>query len=187
MSKVDKELVRQLVEGSISRDDARRLLKMGRKDPERFITYLEVLQERVPWNDRILLRLTDHLYIVRKENGGRIVKCDCGQEFGDYRSNWKLQAVVRVRTEAKEFQEVYYPVSACPEPEWQEIREFYCPGCALQLAVEVVPPGYPVVFEMLPDLDRFYDEFIGHPLPDASPDWYEDRTQQTTRAWENKG
>lgn len=180
---IDKDLVRQLVDGTISRDNARVLLKMDRKDKGRFFTYLEVLQERVDWDDKILMRLTDHLYIVAKTGGGRVVKCTCGQEFGDYRANWKLAAVVRVRKTIDEFKEVYYPEPACPEPEWQEIREFFCPSCAAQLAVEVLPPGYPIIFEMFPDLDRFYDQFLGAPLPDAAPDWYQDRTAQKTAEW----
>ena len=183
MAKVDKGLVEQLIEGTISREDARSLLKMDQKDPERFWTYLEALQERMPWDDTILLRIADHLYIVRKENGDRVVKCDCGQEFGDYRANWKLSALIRLRETPEEIEEIYYPSQACPDPEWVVIREFYCPGCAAQLAVEVVPPGYPIVFEMLPDLDRFYRDFVERPLADAKPDWYQDRTHELTAGW----
>ena len=183
MSSVDKDLIRQMVEGVISKENARRLLSMERKDHDRFWNYLEVLQGRVNWKDRILLRLSDHLYIVHKHKGERVVKCDCGHEFGDYRSNWKLEALVHTRSTIEEFKEVYTPEPACPEPEWQEIREFYCPGCTAQLAVEVVPPGYPLVFEMLPDLDRFYRDFMGRPLEDEAEDWYEDRTAAVVAAW----
>jgi len=70
-----------------------------------------------------------------------------------------------------------------PEPGWQEIREFFCPGCATQHAVEVVAPGYPVVFEMLPDLDKFYRDYLGRPLPDESAEWYEDRSAEVTAGW----
>lgn len=181
---IDKGLVRQLVEGRIDDGDAVRLMRMARKDPGRFFTYLEVLQERVPWNHPILLRISDHLYIVRNERGERVVMCECGHDFGDYRRNWKLGCRIRVRRTLEEFKQVYDPEPACPEPGWQEIREFFCPGeHAAQLAVEIVPPGYPLVFEMLPDLDLFYREYLGRPLPDESPDWYCDRTHERTRAW----
>ncbi len=183
MDKVSKQLVQQLIDGEISREDARSLLKMNPKDPERFWTYLEVLQERVPWDDRILLRISEHLYVVRKIDGRRVVKCDCGCEFGDYRANWKTACRVRVRTTEREFHEVYYPPALSPEPGYNEIREFFCPGCYAQLAVEVVPPGYPLLFEMLPDLDRFYRDFLGRPLPDERGDWYEDRTAERTAGW----
>lgn len=180
MPSIDKNLIRQLVEGTISRENGRELIAMHKKDTGRFRAYLEVLQERVRWEDKILLRFSDHLYIVHKKPGGRIVKCDCGHEFGDYRSNWKLSALIRIRSTIQEFKEVYTPEPACPDPEWQEIREFYCPNCQAQLAVEVVAPGYPLVFEMLPDLDRFYRDFLGNPLPDEDAGWFEDRTAEAT-------
>jgi acetone carboxylase, gamma subunit len=187
MTSVDKDLIRQLVDGSISRYDARTLLRMGRKDADRFWAYLDVLQEQVTFDDRILLRISDHLYVVAKQAGGRVVKCDCGQEFGDYRANWKTAARVRVKTTADEFEQVYYPPAAAPEPEWNEIREFYCPGCYAQLAVEVVPPGYPLIFEFLPDLDRFYRDFLGRPLADERGDWYRDATSEKTAGWVTGG
>lgn len=184
MTQVAPELVRQLADGTISRDDARTLLQMDVKDPDRFWTYLQVLQERVAWEDRILLRISDHLYVVRRQrDAARVVKCDCGQEFGDYRSNWKTEARIRVRTTLEEFEQVYHPSAAAPEPEWNEIREFYCPGCLAQLAVEIVPPGYPLIFEFLPDLDRFYREFLGAPLEDEDPAWYQNRTADKTADW----
>jgi len=183
MTSIDKQLVNQLVEGTISRYDARSLLKMETKDSDRFWTYLEVLQEKVPWDDKILLRISDHLYVVSKNKGERVVKCDCGHEFGDYRTNWKTEANVRVKTSLEEFEQVYYPAAAAPEPEWNEIREFYCPGCATQLAVEIVPPGYPLIFEFLPDIDRLYRDFLGKPLDDESGEWYQDRTAEKLANW----
>lgn len=173
---IEKDLIRQFLDGTISDTDVQRLQRMKTKDTDRFWVYLEVLQERVPWDDKILLRINDHLYIVRNKEGQRIVKCDCGHEYGDYRVNWKYHALVRSKKTLEEFTKIYQPEPAAPEPEWQEIREFYCPSCAAQLSVEVVPPGYPVMFEMLPDLDRFYSEFLGSPLEDESPDWYEDHS-----------
>jgi acetone carboxylase gamma subunit len=94
---VDKALVRQLVDGTIAQDNAERLLKMERKDAERFETYIAVLQETVPWKDRILMRLNDRLFVTLNDRNQRVVKSSCGQDFGDYRQNWKLQCRVRVR------------------------------------------------------------------------------------------
>lgn len=181
---VTKEMLADLMDGRLQDDYVQRLQRMRRKDSGRFWTYLEVLQDRVPWDDKILIRLTDHLYVVRKAGGGgRIVKCDCGHEFGDYRVNWKLGCRVRVRRTAAEFEEVYSPPYVIPEPDWMSIREYYCPGCAAQLAVEVTPPGYPPVFDMLPDLDTLYRDILGKPLEDESPDWFRDRTSEVTAAW----
>jgi len=180
---ISQDLIAQLVEGRIDDDNATRLLKLPRKDADRFQKYIAVLQARVAWQDTILLRLGDNLYIVRNAHGGRVVKCACGHEFGDYRQNWKLGCRIRTRRTLDEMRQVYDPLPACPEPGWQEIREFFCPECATQHAVEVVAPGYPVVFEMLPDLDKFYREYLGTPLPDESPDWYRDKTDTVTGAW----
>ncbi len=184
---VTKEMLADLMDGRLEDDDVQRLQRLQRKDSDRFWTYLEVLQERVPWDDRILLRLADHLYIVRKAEGGRIVKCDCGHEFGDYRVNWKLGCRVRVRRTAEELEQVYSPAYVIPEPDWMSVREYFCPGCLTQLAVEVVPPGYPPIFDMLPDLDTLYRDYLGRPLDDESPDWFRDRTNEVTAQWLKDG
>jgi acetone carboxylase, gamma subunit len=182
-TEVSRELIRQLVDGTIDDDNAERLLKLPRKDKERFFNYLAVLQDRVPWNDRILLRLGDRIYIVAKPTGERIVQCECGHGFGDYRENWKLKCKIRTRKTLAEMSEVYSPAPAVPEPGWQEVREFFCPTCATQHAVEVVAPGYPIMFEMLPDLDRFYRDYLGQPLTDEREDWYSDRSATVTAGW----
>lgn len=180
---VDQALVKQLVDGTIATQDATRLLKLPRKDKDRFWKYLAVLQEKVSWDDTILLRLTDKLYIVRDAEGGRVTKCECGHVFGDYRVNWKLDCRIRTRRTNEEMGQVYDPAPAVPEAGWQEIREYFCPECVTQHAVEVVAPGYPPVFEMLPDLDTFYRDYLGEPLPDESPDWYQDQSAKQTGAW----
>lgn len=184
---ISQELIGQLIDGTIDNDNAQRLLRLERKDKDRFFKYIDALQQRVTWPDRILLRLGDKLYIVRNAQGARVVKCACGHEFGDYRQNWKLGCRVRVKRTLEDMLTVYDPAPACPEPEIQEIREFFCPACATQHAVEVVAPGYPVVFEMLPDLDKFYREYLGQPLPDEATDWYADRSEQVTQRWAQAG
>ncbi len=134
------------------------------KDPDRFDKYMAVLKERVSWDDTILLPYGLHLFIVQKNDGERVVKCDCGQEFGDYRENWKLSASIRVRKTDAQLQELYPPLMHC-NPDWMELREFFCPGCCSMLEVEAVPPGYPIVFDFLPDLETFYRDWLGRELP----------------------
>jgi len=178
-----KSTIESLLEGRLPWDEVKKLLRTHNKEDARFWTYLEVLQERVPWKNRILLPLTDHLFIVRGEDGGRIVKCDCGYEFGDYRINWKFSSNVYVRKTIEEFKEAY-TVDPCPiDPQLVEIREYYCPGCSTQVAVENVPPGYPPLFDMLPDLDNFYREWLGSPLEDENPEWFQDRTVGLLSKW----
>ncbi|MCK4481453.1 MAG: acetone carboxylase subunit gamma, partial [Candidatus Lokiarchaeota archaeon] len=89
MVKYDKKTLEMMIEGKLSWEELR-LIISGRKDADRFEKILEILQERVSWPEKIILPLHEHLYIVLKENN-RIVKCDCGFEFGDYRENWKTK------------------------------------------------------------------------------------------------
>jgi len=141
------EMIRDLVEGRLPLDDILRLQRD--KDPDRLEKVLAVEQDRVPWDDRILVCLQEHLYVVHKTNGDRVVKCSCGQEFGDYRVNWKEQALVYER-QPRDGEIFVGPRGA--DPDWQILREFYCPGCAALLDVEPVPVGYPFIFNFLPDL-----------------------------------
>ena len=84
-----------MIDGKLSWDELKIILS-GRKDSNRFDLIIEILQDRMPWKEKIILPLHEHLQIVSKE-GQRIVKCDCGHEFGDYKENWKTKCRVRVR------------------------------------------------------------------------------------------
>jgi len=162
MPEYEKETLEKLIDGKLSWPEVKNIMSSF-KDPDRFDKYVEILQERVPWDDRILLPLGLHLYIVEKEDGPRVVKCDCGHEFGDYHENWKLEALVHVRDTEEKLQEVYPPLMHS-NPEWVVLREYYCPGCKTQLEVEAVPPGYPVIFDFQPDLETFYREWLGREI-----------------------
>ena len=148
MTSYPAELIRGLLAGQLPIDEVTRL--QHDKDPGRFHAVLELEQERVPWDDRIVVPLQEHLYVVETSDGERIVKCQCGQEFGDYRQNWKEEALVYERHPQDGV--VFLPNKGA-DPDWQVLREFYCPGCAAQLDVEPVPVGYPFIFNFLPDLD----------------------------------
>lgn len=146
-----KEVLRDMLEGRLDSETIRQIQRRE-KDGDRFEKILEIEQERVPWPERILVPLQEHLYVVLKGQE-RIVKCSCGQEFGDYRQNWKLNALVYERDPSDG--EIYVGPRAC-DPDWMILREFYCPGCATQLEVEAVPPGHPIIFSAVPDIDGFY-------------------------------
>jgi acetone carboxylase gamma subunit len=149
------------------------------KDGDRFEKWLEILQSRVPWSEKILLPLTSSLFIVQKA-GDRVVKCRCGHEFGDYRVNWKLGALIYVRDAEEKLREIYRG-SEQPDPAWVQVREYYCPGCGAQLEVEAVPRGCPPDFEFLPDLDTFYREWLSRPLPGRKE--FADKTLEVIREW----
>jgi acetone carboxylase gamma subunit len=170
--------IEQLVDGKLPWPRVQEIMKDA-KDADRFEKWIAILQKRVPWQEQILLPLTPALFIV--QNGSeRIVKCRCGQEFGDYRVNWKLEALIHVRDSEESLSEVYQGREQ-PDPEWVQVREYYCPGCGTQLEVEAVPRGTPPDFEFLPDLDTFYRDWLGRQLPGEVP--FEDRTLDAVRGW----
>jgi len=166
MATYDKDVIADLIDGKLPWPDTKRIMSSF-KDEDRFDKYVEILQERVPWKEKIVLPIGEHLYIVKKEGQDRadyIVKCDCGHEFGPYTQNWKLEALVFVRNTEALLREIY-PGAKAPDPSLQEIREFICPGCGTLLEVEAVPPGYPITFDFLPDLEGFYRDILGRALP----------------------
>jgi acetone carboxylase gamma subunit len=165
MSTYTKEQVKNLVDGRLDWETTTRMLTMP-KDRERFQIYLEVLQERVTWKDRIILPLGPALYIVQSaKNKQWVTKCRCGHEFGDYRSNWKLCAHIHVRDTLESMEEVY-PNLLAPDTRWQVYREYYCPQCATQLDVEAPTPWYPVIHDFEPDIDTFYQDWLEMPIPE---------------------
>jgi|YelNatPaOPRAMG01_1025707.scaffolds.fasta_scaffold73897_2 acetone carboxylase gamma subunit len=173
-----KEDLKALFEGKLPWEQVKQIMSRP-KDDDRFDKYIAILQERVPWNEQILLPLGEHLYVVQK-GSERIVKCDCGQEFGDWRQNWKLGAAIFVRDDSQKLEEIY-PGYLCPDPNLCEVREYYCPRCGVLLQVESVPVGYPVIFDILPDIDSFYRDWLGRPLPEEKE--FKDLTYEVTRKW----
>jgi len=178
MPEYDVREIEALVDGKLPWTRVQEIMKEA-KDAGRFDKWVQVLQKRVPWAERILLPLTPALFIVQK-GSERIVKCRCGHEFGDWRVNWKLYSLIHVRDSAEKLEEVYRGTQQ-PDPAWVQIREYYCPGCGTQLEVESVPRGTPADFEFLPDLDTFYREWLGQPLADQKE--FTDKTPDVIREW----
>src|SRR5699024_7308261 len=158
-----KEQIAHLIDGTLEWEMIHRMISSPKED-KRFELYIEILQERMEWYDRILLPLGPHLYIVLKENDERITKCGCGHEFGHYKENWKLNANIFVRDTKETLHEIY-PKLMHSDPKWNVLREYYCPSCKTQLEVESVPPFYPVIMDFEPDLDTFYNDWLGESLP----------------------
>ncbi|RLG53118.1 MAG: acetone carboxylase subunit gamma [Thermoproteota archaeon] len=178
---ISKDVLAALIDGKLDWERTKAIIS-GEKDLDRFDKYIEILQERVPWKEKIVLPLGEHLYIVQKDRE-YVVKCDCGYEFGDYRVNWKLNALIHVRDTKEKLLEVYpYPESpGLPDPEYCNIREFYCPNCGALLEVEAVPKFYPIIFDFLPDLGTFYSDWLNRPLP--FPTEFKDLTYDVTKEW----
>ncbi len=161
MPEHDDDTISKLIDGELDWPKVKAIIS-NPKDPKRFDQVLRILQARVSWDERILLPLAEHLYIVQK-GPGRLVKCECGHEFGPYTENWKHGARVRVRNTEESLRELYRSYEHS-NPEWMELREYFCPGCMTLLEVEALPPGYPVIFDFKPDLESFYEEVLGRAL-----------------------
>lgn len=162
MTSYSQAVIRDLVGGTLPFNQTRRIMS-AYKDDDRFGKYVAVLEERVAFADPILLPVSDHLFICQSAEG-RVTKCECGHSFGPYRRNWKLGAAIRVRDTEEALREIY-PNSDIPDPEWMEIREFLCPACGTLHEVEAAAPGYPIVHDFEPDLEGFYRDWLGRPLP----------------------
>ncbi len=176
-----KDTISDLIDGKLPWETVKDIVSSP-KDRDRFDKYVEVLQERVGFKERIILPLAEHLYIVEKE-ANRIVKCDCGHEFGDYRENWKIHALIDV-FETDEQSARFYPGQGRPNLEYCEVRRYFCPGCGVQLEVEAVPRGYPMIFDFLPNLDVFYSEWLGRPLSNKKD--FKDLTYERIKEWQHK-
>jgi len=150
-----EEVIRKLVKRELPWDDLKKMMSSF-KDADRFEKYLKVLQELTGWKEKIVLPLSEHLMIINKD-GNLVIRALCGYEFGDYKENWKLKALIHVRRSDEEFKEIYL---LPPDPAWCEIREFVCPGCGALLDVDAVPPGYPIIKEFEPDIETFYMKWL---------------------------
>ena len=161
-----KDTIRTLVDAKLDWPSLKGMMSSF-KDPDRFDKYVEVLQERVEWKERIVLPIHEHLYVVAK-NKNLIVKAVCGHEYGDYRQNWKMKALIYVRDDEEKYKELYPGVPEefrMPDTRWSHLREYYCPGCGSLLQVEYAVPGYPIVHDFLPDIEGFYEKWLGRPVP----------------------
>lgn len=167
MPSYDTATIEQLIDGKLPWHELKHMMS-NFKDPDRFDKYIEILQKRMAWSDRILLPLGPHLFVVQKADGSIVTKSESGFEFGDYRENWKMKARMFVRDSDEKLMEIY-PDMMHADPQWMELREFYDPNDGTLLDVEAVPPGYPIVHSFEPDLEAFYTQWLGRPFPSPAP------------------
>jgi N-methylhydantoinase B/acetone carboxylase alpha subunit len=164
IKQMSKETLGDLLDEKLSRR-AVKDIQSGIKDPGRFETWVALLQERVDYDDPIVLPYGEGMNIVRRVSDGELViRTDAGADLCRWDENWKQHVPMFVRDTDSLYQEVY-PKLGHPEGEWQELREFYCPLSGRLLETEAVPPGYPLVHEYLPNLRGFYEGWLGRELP----------------------
>jgi len=140
-------------------------IQSGIKDPDRFDKWVALLQERVGYDDPIVLPYGEGMNIVRRRSDGELViRTDAGADLCRWDQNWKLHVPMFVRDSDDLYREIY-PKLGHPEGDWQELREYYCPLSGRLLETEAVPPGYPAIHEYLPDIDGFYRGWLGREVP----------------------
>jgi N-methylhydantoinase B/acetone carboxylase alpha subunit len=159
-----KETLADLLDEKLSRR-AVKDIQSGIKDPDRFDLWVELLQERVAYDDPIVLPYGEGLNIVRRRGDGElVVRTDAGADLCRWDENWKMHVPMFVRDTDALYREIY-PELGHPEGAWQELREYYCPISGRLLETEAVPPGYPALHEYLPDLRGFYAGWLGREVP----------------------
>ncbi|MCL4286527.1 MAG: hypothetical protein KJ006_02620, partial [Thermoleophilia bacterium] len=158
----ERDTLEALLDERLSRRQVRDI-QSGYKDPDRFDKWLSILQERVAYDEPIVLPLGEGLNVVRAA-GELVIRCDCGHRFCRHDRNWKMEAAVFVRDDEEKMGEVF-PKFAGGDPEWVEVREFYCPECARLLECDATTPGYPVTHDFLPDIEGFYRGWLGREAP----------------------
>ena len=163
-TQMTKETLADLLDEKLSRR-AVKDIQSGIKDPDRFDMWVALLQERVDYDDPIVLPYGEGMNIVRRRSDGELViRTDAGADLCRWDENWKMHVPMFVRDTDALYEEIY-PKLGHPEGDWQELREFYCPVSGRLLETEAVPPGYPVMHEYLPDLTGFYEGWLGRELP----------------------
>jgi len=85
----------------------------------------------------------------------------CGHDLGDARESYKKGCLVRERDP----REIHFPIGPSKEfnfsfdPDWMRIVEFYCPGCAIMVENEYLPPGHPLTWDIQLDIDKLKEKY----------------------------
>ena len=161
---LERETLAAMLDEKLSRKEVTEI-QSGYKDPDRFEKWISILQERVPYDEEIVLPMGEGLNAVRSSIG-MMIRCDCGHDFCPPNRNWKMEAAIFVRDDEATMAEVF-PKFAGGDPDWIEVREFYCPSCSRLLEVDCAVPGYPVLHDFLPDINGFYRHWLGREAPAA--------------------
>ena len=124
-----------------------------------------MLQERVPYDDPIVLPAGEGLNIVRRRLDGQLTyRCDCGHDFCAHNRNWKMDAVVHVRETGARCSR---STRRWPGPIRSSSRSASTTAPRARASSRWRPssPGYPVVHEFLPDVEGFYRGWLGREVP----------------------
>ena len=163
-SRSSAETLEALLDERLSRREVKEI-QSGYKDPDRFDKWVALLQSRVDWDDPIVLPLGEGLNVVRRSSDGELViRSDAGHDFCRFDATGRRTRRSSSATPTSCCSEIYPRMAHC-DPDWMELREFYCPLSGRLLETEAVTPGYPVVHDFLPDIEGFYRGWLGREVP----------------------
>ncbi len=87
----------------------------------------------------------------------------CNHVIGSARGNYKEGLLVYNRDPADIHPHVIdpekYRFTFCPDKDWVNILEFYCPGCGTQVEVEYAMPGHEPLYDMEVDVDALKEQW----------------------------
>jgi len=158
-----QDVTRALVRRELAWPDLFKLMREPKSDT-RFDETIAALQELVPWQEPILLPLGENLFIVAK-NGRAIIKTMGGAELCAWNENWKMKCRVIIRNTPAALKKLFPAEHLTIDVNLVEVREWICPKSGMLLDVDCVPPTYPVEVDFTPDLQVFYEEWLGRKLP----------------------
>lgn len=113
----------------------------------------------------MLVRITEYLDIDLEAEKWCCNRC--GYDLGEARESYKKACLVRERDP----REIHFPIGPSKEfnfsfdPEWIRIVEFYCPGCAVMVENEYLPPGHPLTWDIQLDIDKLKQKYGIASLP----------------------
>ena len=128
------------------------------------------------------VRITEYLDIDLEAERWCCNRCD--HDLGDARQSYKRGCLVRERDP----REIHFPIGPSKEfnfsfdPDWMRIVEFYCPGCAVMVENEYLPPGHPLTWDIQLDIDKLKEKHgvTGRRRRPASPAAPKARAKATT-------
>jgi acetone carboxylase, gamma subunit len=87
----------------------------------------------------------------------------CDHVIGSARGNYKEGLLVYNRDPADIHPHVIdpekYRFTFCPDKDWVNILEFYCPDCGTQVEVEYAMPGHEPLYDMEVDVDALKEQW----------------------------
>lgn len=119
-------------------------------------------------------RITEYLDVDLDTETWRCSRC--GREHGSAHESYKRGLVVQRRDPAEVHRPLIdpdaYAFTFAPDAGWCQLLEYYCPGCAVMVEVEYLPPGHPITHDIELDLEWFKRR-----RADAQPSTADEETQ----------